>query len=90
MGLSPGFLTPGIATARRRALKGRQVERRNNTRIACSNLKLPAIALVRIDKMTASTTSTDFIKMSEQVGGIFVNPCGASAFEFLLPIAAGQ
>ena len=37
-----------------------------------------------------SATSTDFIEMPEQVGGIFVNPCGAGALEFLLPIAAGQ
>jgi predicted GH43/DUF377 family glycosyl hydrolase len=35
-------------------------------------------------------TTTDFIKMSEQVGGIFVNPCGTSALEFLLPVTAGQ
>src|ERR1700680_1943335 len=37
-----------------------------------------------------SATTTDFIKMSEQVGGIFVNPHGTGALEFVLPIAAGK
>jgi hypothetical protein len=35
-------------------------------------------------------TATDFIKMPEQVGGIFVNPCGTSALKFFLRVAAGQ
>jgi hypothetical protein len=35
-------------------------------------------------------TATDFIEMSEQVGGIFVNPRRARALKFLLSEAAGQ
>jgi hypothetical protein len=35
-------------------------------------------------------TATDFIEMSEQVGGIFVNPGGARALKLLLSEAAGQ
>jgi hypothetical protein len=35
-------------------------------------------------------TATDFIEMSEQVGGIFVHPRGARAHKFLLSEAAGQ
>jgi hypothetical protein len=38
---------------------------------------------------TPSTTTADFIKMPEQVGGIFVNPGGPSALKFLLPVTSG-
>jgi hypothetical protein len=43
-----------------------------------------------VAKGESLATATDFIKMPEQVSGIFVNPCGASALKFLLPVATGQ
>jgi len=46
--------------------------------------------LHRINLLGALATTADFIQVPEQVGGIFVNPYGSSAFEFLLPIAAGK